>query len=189
MTVGVLWTGPFDGSLNGQQTTVTVNPGTPITGPGGSTVQLQNIPTGDLVGVRATGLGSDLTTLAADQIRVYCNCHWIGGTISQTPTGSSVSVQVARTGPFDTVLNGQTVTVQLNGSTQYLEGRQQNPISADDLKQGEKVGIVFSANGFFKAPGFNPATATFTASRVHVWPGRQVPLVSSDGSAAAGTGY
>ena len=87
------------------------------------------------------------------------------------------------------MLNGQTVTVQLNGSTQYLEGRQKNPISIGDLKQGEKVGIIFSANGFFKAPGFNPATATFTASRVHVWPGRQVPLVSSDGSATAGTGY
>ena len=33
LTVGVLWTGPFDGSLNGQQTTVTVNPAPRSRGP------------------------------------------------------------------------------------------------------------------------------------------------------------
>ena len=54
------------------------------------------------------------------------------------------------------------------------------------LHSCEGVGVVFSANGFFKAPGFNPATATFTAKRVHVWPKRRVPPASSDASAAAG---
>ena len=46
---------------------------------------------------------------------------------------------------------------------------------------------MFAANGFFRAPSFNPSTATFTAKRVHVWNRRQVPEPVSDAQAAAGT--
>jgi hypothetical protein len=182
----VLWTGPHDGSLNGQSTTVAVDQNTQVTGPGHASEQLSDIQTGDLVAVRAVGIGQDLSSLTAVQVRVYCNCHWVGGTIESVGS-DSVSVEVARTGPYDTVLAGQTVTIDVNGSTQYLEGRDKSPIGLDDLSNGEKVGIVFSANGFFKAPGFDPSNATFTATRVHAWEGKQVPFASSDGSALAQT--
>jgi hypothetical protein len=47
------------------------------------------------------------------------------------------------------------------------------------------AGVVFAADGFFRAPGFDPTKATFTAKRVHVWGPRQMPLASADASAAA----
>jgi outer membrane receptor for ferric coprogen and ferric-rhodotorulic acid len=58
------------------------------------------------------------------------------------------------------------VTLQLNGSTEYVQGKTKTPIALSDLKVGDHVGVVFGASGFFKAPGFNAATATFTAKRV-----------------------
>jgi hypothetical protein len=79
------------------------------------------------------------------------------------------------------------VTIGVGDSTVYIQGRAKNPISYPDLQVGDGVGIVFSANGFFKAPGFNPATAVFTAKRVHQWGHRQVPPPSTDSSSAATT--
>jgi hypothetical protein len=69
----------------------------------------------------------------------------------------------------------------------YLRGKSKTPITLSDLKVGDGVGVIFGANGFFKAPGFNPETATFTASKVHAWQKKQVPPASSDAGAAAGT--
>jgi hypothetical protein len=186
--VGVLWTGPHDGSLNGQNVTVQVDANTQIvSGPNRVTEQLSNIQNGDLVGVLATGTGSDLTSLTATRIRVYCDCHWVGGTIAAIGT-SSLALQVAKTGPYDTVLNGRSVTIGVDSSTLYVAGKDKSPIGLSDLSVGEHVGIVFSANGFFKAPGFNPATATFTAKRVHAWAHRRVPPSSSDSASAAQAG-
>jgi len=188
LSVGVLWTGPHDGALNGQSLTLAVGATTTIsTGPSHTSEPLASIQNGDLVGVRATGLGSDLTTLTATNVHVNCDCHWVGGTISAVGT-SSLTVQVSRTGPYDTVLNGQSVTIGAGASTIYIQGKGKTPITLSDLKVGEGVGIVFSANGFFKAPGFNAATATFTAARVHVWGQRDVPAASSDTTSAAPTG-
>jgi len=188
LTVGVLLTGSHDGALNGQTVTVAVDGGTTIVSGRDNTPEpLASIQAGELVGVMATGVGSDLTTLTATKIHVDCDCHWVGGTISAIGT-SSVTVQVAKTGPFDTVLNGQSVTIGVDGSTIYIQGKAKTPIALSDLKVGEGVGIVFSANGFFRAPAFNPATATFTAARVHVWGQRQVPSASSDASTEAQTG-
>src|SRR5215469_6950057 len=56
LTVGVLWTGPNDGSLNGQSVGVAVETQTRINqGPHRQAIALASISTGDLVAVRATG--------------------------------------------------------------------------------------------------------------------------------------
>jgi hypothetical protein len=188
LSVGVLWTGPHDGTLNGQTLTLAVDAGTAIvSGPNHTSEPLASIQNGDLVGVMATGLGRDLSTLTATKVHVNCDCHWVGGTISAVGT-SSLIVQVSRTGPYDTVLNGQSVTIGAGGSTIYIQGKGKTPITLSDLTVGEGVGIVFSANGFFRAPGFNAATATFTAARVHVWGQKDVPAPATDSTSAAPTG-
>ncbi len=182
LTVGVLWTGPNDGSLNGTTVTVATSDSTRINGPHHKPIALADIQVGDLVAVRA--LGNDLTSLTATKIRDFCNCHWVGGTIASAGNGS-FTVNVKRTGPYDTVLDNTTITLGTNANTVYLRGPHHGRIGFSDLKVGEGVGVVFSANGFFKAPGFDPTTATFTASRVHVWPRRVVPPASSDAASAA----
>lgn len=187
LTVGVLWTGKHDGQLNGQSVTIAVDASTEIvSGKDKTPVTLASIKPGDLVGLLASSADKTLTSLTATRIHVYCNCHWIGGTISAIGT-SSISVQVARTGPYDTVLNGKAVTLQVNGSTTYIRGRAKTEIGFSNLKVGDGVGVIFAASGFFKAPGFDPSTATFTAKRVHLWEKKDVPPATTDSSAAAGT--
>ena len=189
VTLGVLWTGPNDSSLNGQSFTVAVSDHTRINGPHQGPIALAQIQVGDLVAVRASGDAS--SGLTAAKIHVFCNCHWVGGTIASiTPSASSgtgsFTVSVTRTGPYDTVLANTTITLQVNADTVYLRGPHKARLGFSDLQVGEGVGVVFSASGFFKAPGFDPTTATFTAKRVHVWLKRQVPQSSSDASASAG---
>jgi hypothetical protein len=77
--------------------------------------------------------------------------------------------------------------MEVNADTVYLRGSHHRRIGFGDLQVGDGVGVVFAANGFFKAPGFDPTTATFTAKRVHVWGHAQVPLVSTDLGVAAQT--
>jgi hypothetical protein len=185
LTVGVLWTHQHDDSLNGQLTTVAVNSDTQITsGKARTQISLSDIQTGDLVAVVASGSGSDLSSLTASKIHVYCNCHWVGGTISALGT-SSVTIQVKRTGPYDTVLSGQAVPINVDSNTVFVAGKDKHTIQFSDLKVGAGVGVVFSADGFFKAPGFDPSTANFTAKRIHLWGHKMVPLASTDASAAA----
>jgi len=187
LSVNVLWTGPKDGSLNGTTVSVGVDSSTQIVdGKTRAPASLSDIQPGDLVSMRATAADATLSSLSATHIRIWCNCHWVGGTISSVGA-SSISVQVDRTGPYDTVLKGTDVTIQVNGSTQYLKGKDKTSISLSDLQVGAGVGVVFGADGFFKAPGFDPEKATFTASRVHEWLKRQVPPPSSDAGNAAGT--
>ena len=187
LTVGVLWTGKHDDQLNGQSVTLAVDTTTEIvSGKDKTPVSLSSIKPGDLVGVQASSTDKTLTTLTAKRIHVYCNCHWIGGTISAIGS-SSFSVQVARTGPYDTVLNGKPVTLQVNSSTTYIRGKAKSDIGFSDLKVGDGVGVIFAASGFFRAPGFDPSTATFTAKRVHLWEKKTVPPASTDSGAAAGT--
>ena len=186
LTVDVLVTGTHDDQLKGQTVTLAVDASTEIvSGKDKAPAQLSDLKSGDLVGLRATTTDKTLSALTATKIHVFCNCHWIGGTISAVGS-SSVTVQVARTGPYDTVLNGKAVTVQVNGSTTYLKGKDKTPITLADLKVGDGVGIIFAASGFFRDPSFDPETATFTAKRVHVWNKRQVPPPASDSNAAAG---
>jgi hypothetical protein len=183
LTVGVLWTRQHDDSLNGQVATVAVNSDTQITsGKDRTSISLSDIQAGDLVAVVASG--SDPTTLTATKIHVYCNCHWVGGTVSAIGS-SSVTIQVKKTGPYDTVLSGQAVPINVDSNTVFVGGKNKTVISLSDLKVGDGVGVVFSADGFFKAPGFDPSKANFTAKQIHVWGHGAVPLASSDASAAA----
>jgi hypothetical protein len=187
LSVNVLWTGPKDGQLNGQAVTVAVNSDTKIVnGKDRSPAQLSDIKPGDLVSLRATSSDTTLTSLTATHIRIWCNCNWIGGTISSIGTGS-FNVQVARTGPYDTVLKSHDVTIQVNASTTYVKGKGKTPITFADLKVGDGVGVIFGADGFFTARGFDPSKATFTATRVHDWQKRLVPPPASDSGGAAGT--
>jgi hypothetical protein len=184
LTLDVLWTGPNDGSFDGQSVTVNVTDHTRIfKGPHHQAIALAAIQDGDLVAVRAFG---DPTSLTAARIHDFCNCHWIGGTISSIGA-SSFQVNVQRTGPYDGVLENATVTLQVNDLTEYMRGPRHARIGFGDLKVGEGVGVVFGASGFFRDPNFDPTTATFTAKRVHLWGARQVPPPSSDASTAAGT--
>jgi hypothetical protein len=165
VSVDVLWTGKHDTQLLNTTVTVAVTGTTALTlGKARTPVPLSAIHAGDLVGVGVTS-DATLTSLSAVRIHVNCNCHWLGGTISSVGS-SSLTVHVAKTGPFDRVLKGASVTLQLNGSTQYVQGKAKTPIALSDLKVGDHVGVVFGASGFFKAPGFDAATATFTAKRV-----------------------
>lgn len=180
--VDVLWTGKNDGSLNGQSVSVALDSSTQIVYGKGHT----SIQPGDLVTILAKETDGTLATLTAKRVHVRCNCHWVGGTIGAIGS-SSITVQVKRTGPYDTVLKGNAVTIQVNGSTTYIKGRDKTQISFSDLKVGDGVGVVFAADGFFQAPGFDWTKATFTAARVHLWGQKQVPPASSDAGAAAST--
>ena len=185
LTVGVLWTGPHDGALNGQTLTVNVASSTRINqGPHGQPIALAQIQAGDLVAMQAAG--ESPTMLTAVRIHINCNCHWISGTISGIASGS-LNVQVGNTGPYDSVLKGHQVTLQANAYTVYLRGPHRRRLAFSDLKVGQHVGVIFAANGFFRAPSFNPATATFTAKRIHVWGHDPVPANSSTGDGGATT--
>jgi hypothetical protein len=182
LTVGVLWTGPNDGSLSGQSVTVAVTDNTRINKGRQGPIALAAVQVGDLVAVRADGTSP--SGLTARRIHDFCNCHWIGGTIASVGT-NTFTVSVTRTGPYDTVLDNTTVTLQTSSLTVYLHGRRRRRIGLSDLKAGQGVGVVFAADGFFKAPGFDPTKATFTAKRVHVWGPAQAPAASTDASSAA----
>jgi len=159
VTLDVLWTGQRDTQLNGQQVTVGIGSTTTITYGKGQT----SIDPGDLIGVRATGIGSSAIT--AKEIHVRCNCHFAAGTLGSVGT-SSFAVNVTRTGPYDTVLKGNAVTFQVNGATVFVQGKAKTPGAITGLKSGEKVAVIFGASGFFKDPSFNWQTATFTAKHV-----------------------
>jgi hypothetical protein len=183
LAVGVLWTGPNDGYLNGQTVNLAVPTSSRISqGKRHRPIALAQIQANDLVAVRASG--DSASDLVAYKIHDMCNCHWIGGTVGTVGT-TSFTVNATRTGPYDTVLDNTTVTLQVSADTVYLRGPHRGRIGLADLRPGEGVGVVFGANGFFKAPGFNPQTATFTAERAHVWGRGSVPQPSSDASDAA----
>jgi Domain of unknown function (DUF5666) len=159
VSLDVLWTGPHDTQLNGTNVTVDIDSSTKIVYGKGHT----SIEDGDLIGVRATGIGS--ATLTAKEIHVRCNCHFAAGTLGSIGA-SSFAVNVSRTGPYDTVLKGNAVTFQVNGSTVFVRGKDMTAGAISDLKTGEKVAVIFAATGFFKDPNFNWQTATFTAKHV-----------------------
>jgi len=161
VSVAVLVTGPHDTYLEGQTVDVAIASSTKIVyGKGQS-----SIAGGDLVRIRAVGVSSSSTTLTARQIHVDCNCHIAAGTLGSVGS-SSFAVNVSRTGPFDTVLKGNAVTFQVNGSTVFVQGRSTTGGSISDLKTGEKVAVIFSSSGFFRDGRFNWQTATFTATHV-----------------------
>ena len=159
ISVDVLRTGPHDTQLKGTTVTAAIDSSTKIVYGKGQT----SIEPGDLVGVGA--IGSSTGSLTARRIRVNCNCHIAAGTLGSVGT-SSFAVNVSRTGPHDTVLKGNAVTFQVNGSTVFVQGKGKTAGAISDLKTGEKVAVIFSSSGYFKDPGFNWQTATFTATHV-----------------------
>jgi hypothetical protein len=161
VTVDVLKTGPHDTQLNGTSVTVAIDSSTKIVYGKGQT----SIEPGDLIGVRAVAADATLASLTAKEIHVNCNCHFAAGTLGSVGS-SSFAVNVSRTGPYDTVLNGNAVTFQVNGSTVFVQGKDKAAGAISDLKTGEKVAVIFTAPGFFKDPSFNWQTATFTATHV-----------------------
>ena len=159
VSLDVLWTGKHDTQLNGTSVRVGITSATQIVyGKGRSSIE-----PGDLIGVRVSGIGS--TELTARWIHVRCNCHFAAGTLGSVGS-SSFAVNVSRTGPYDTVLRGNAVTFQVNGSTVFVQGKEKTAGAISDLKTGERVAVVFSATGFFRDPSFNWQTATLTASHV-----------------------
>lgn len=159
VSIDVLWTGRHDTQLNGTNVTVAIDSSTEIHyGKGQS-----SIDPGDLVGVIATG--KDPSSLTARRINVRCNCHFAAGILGSVGS-SSFAVNVSRTGPYDTVLKGNAVTFQVNGSTVFVQGKDQAAGTISGLKTGEQVAVIFAATGFFRDPNFNWQTATFTAKHV-----------------------
>ena len=149
ITVDVLMTGKHDTQLDGTSVSVAIDSSTQIHyGKGKS-----SIDAGDLVGVSATS--TDASALIARRINVRCNCHFAAGTLDAIST-SKLRVEVAKTGPYDKVLNGNNVTFDVGGA------------SLPNLSIGDKVAIVFSATGFFKDPNFNWQNATFTVLHLRV---------------------
>jgi hypothetical protein len=163
VTVDVSFTGKHDQQLDGRQVAVAVTADTKIVfGKGQS-----SIDPGDLVGVHATAADASLSTLTARKIHVACNCHFAAGKLTAISPGL-IRVDVARTGPFDRVLNGNEVKFDVDSSTTFVEGKDKKPITIGDLSIGDTVGVVFGAPGFFRDPNFNWQDATFTAKRVHL---------------------
>jgi hypothetical protein len=161
VSVDVLWTGPKDTQLKGQTVTVAIDSSTKIVYGKGQT----SIDPGDLIRVRAVAADATLASLTAKEIHVNCNCHFAAGTLGSVGS-SSFAVNVSRTGPYDTVLKGNAVTFQVNGSTVFVQGKDKTAGAITGLKTGEKVAVIFTSSGFFKDPSFNWQTATFTASHV-----------------------
>ena len=140
VTVDVLWS---KGDLTGTQT-VAIDSSTKIV----YGKHQSSIDPGDLVRVvDANG--------TARRIHVNCNCHFAAGTLDAIST-SKLRVQVERTGPYDGVLKGNNVTFDVGSAT------------LPNLSIGDKVAIVFSANGFFKDPSFDWQNATFTVLHLRV---------------------
>jgi len=163
VTVDVSLTGKNDQQLDGKQVVVAITADTKIDyGKGQS-----SIDPGDLVGVHATAADASLTTLTARRIHVACNCHWAAGKLTAISPGL-IRVDVAKTGPFDKVLNGNEVKFDIDSSTKFVEGKDKQTITIADLSIGDTVGVVFSASGFFRDPNFNWQDATFTAKLVHL---------------------
>ncbi len=161
VSLDVMVTGKHDTQLKGTNVTVALDSSTQIVYGKGQT----SIEPGDLIRVRAVAADATLASLTAKEIHVNCNCHFVAGTLGSVGS-SSFAVSVSRTGPYDTVLNGNAVTFQVNGSTVFVQGKDKAAGAISGLKSGEKVAVVFAASGFFKDPSFNWQTATFTAKHV-----------------------
>jgi hypothetical protein len=162
VTVDVLLTGKHDTQLDGKQVSVAIASDTAIVyGKGHS-----SIDPGDLVGIHATSADASLSTLTARRIHVRCNCHVAAGTLTAISPGL-IRVNVKRTGPYDTVLNGNEVKFDVDSSTKFVQGKDKT-ITIGDLSIGDTVGVVFGASGFFRDPNFDWQDATFTAKVVHL---------------------
>jgi hypothetical protein len=164
LTVKVDKTGKKDTNLNGQTLTVAVDSSTQITlgaDKNKTTAQLSDLEVGYRAGVYATPSATDPTSFTAVRIAGHYGYHWFAGSVVSVGSDSIV-VQVKRTGPHDTQLNGQTLTVPVSSATQYFRGKAKTTIGLGDIASGDKVGIeTQSPNG--------DLTRGMTAVHVHDW--------------------
>jgi hypothetical protein len=135
VTVDVLLTGKNDTHFDGTQVSIAITSATTIDYGKGQT----SIDPGDLVGIHATAADASLSTLTARKIHVACNCHWAAGMLTAISPGL-IRVNVKRTGPYDTVLNGNEVKFGLDSTTKFVEGKDKKAISISDLSVGDTVG-------------------------------------------------
>ena len=148
VTVKVDKTGKKDTALNGQTLTVAVSSSTRITlGKDKTAAQLSDLEVGYRAGVTATASAADPTSFTAVRIAGHYGYHWFAGSVVSVGSDSIV-VLVKKTGPHDTQLNDQTLTVPVSSSTQYVQGKSKTPITLADVKPGDGVGIeTQSPNG------------------------------------------
>jgi Domain of unknown function (DUF5666) len=160
LTVKVDKTGKKDTDLNGQTLTVSVDSSTQITlGKDKTQAQLSDLEVGYRAGVTAKASDTDPSSFAAVKISGHYGYHWFAGTVVSVGS-DSITVQVTKTGKHDTQLNGQTLTVPVSSSTQFLRGKNKTPIALGDIKTGDRVGVeTQSPNG--------DLTRGMTAVRVH----------------------
>jgi hypothetical protein len=159
ISVAVSRTGKNDSALSGQTVTVTVTSATAIAGKGAS--QASDIQTNDAVGVLASGDASTgFTAIRINDVTGVHN-HWLAGTVSAI-SASSVTIAVAKTGPHDTPLAGQSTTLAIDGSTTVITGKGGSSVTIADVTAGETVGVLFTARG-------RNFTDGLTAVRIHVW--------------------
>jgi hypothetical protein len=148
ITVKVDKTGKKDTGLNGQTLVVAVSSSTQITlGTDRTAAQLSDLEAGYRAGVTATASATDPTSFTAVKIAGHYGYHWFAGSVVSV-NSDSIIVLVKKTGPHDTQLNGQTLTVPVSSSTQYVRGKSKTPITLADIKPGDRVGIeTQSPNG------------------------------------------
>ncbi len=148
LTVKVDKTGKKDTGLNGQTVTVAVSSSTQITlGKDTTAARLSDLETGYRAGVTATASATDPTSLTAVKIAGHYGYHWFSGSVVSV-SSDSIVVLVKKTGPHDTQLNGQTLTVPVSSSTQYVQGKSKTAITLADIKPGDGVGVeTQSPNG------------------------------------------
>jgi len=89
------------------------------------------------------------TTAPATSNRVHS--HWFARSVASASSGS-ISVNVLWTGKHDKDLNGKTVSVAIDSSTQIDYGK-----GKSSIEQGDLVGVVATGN-----------PNSLTASRIHV---------------------
>ncbi len=160
LTIHVDKTGKNDTQLMGQTLTLAVTSSTQITlGKDKTPIPLGQILVGYRAGVSAHQDASGAWT--ADRIHAGYGDHWFAGTVAGVGSGS-ITVNVLKTGPHDPQLNGQTVTVPVDSSTQIVKGKDKTPITLADVKTGDRVGIVVHAPGGDLSQGM-------TAVRIHDW--------------------
>jgi hypothetical protein len=161
LTVKVDKTGKKDTGVNGQTLIVSVDSATQITlGKDKTQAQLSDLEVGYRARVTATASATDASSYTAVKIAGHYGYHWFAGSVVSVGS-DSITVQVTKTGKHDTQLNGQTLTVPVSSSTQYLRGKDKTPIALGDIKTGDRVGVkTQSPNG--------DLSRGMTAVRVHV---------------------
>jgi Domain of unknown function (DUF5666) len=92
------------------------------------------------------------STTTAPTTSNRAHAHWFAGSVASASSGS-ISVNVLWTGKHDKDLNGKTVSVAIDSSTQIDYGK-----GKSSIEQGDLVGVV--------ATGTSPNS--LTANRIHV---------------------